>query len=215
MNSKILFYAAYFVLAYATGWSAWHFKRLLPEFRALAVFVFLSAGVQAGAKLLTFLGINNIALSHLYAVLGFIALVGFYRLLLRPFIPNKLFVFLSVGFLLLAVITVLLWEPLHTFNTIPLMAEAVLVMILVLSTFVLTLNEDLNQHLRPMLRSLNWINSGILLYFAGSLLLFYHGETIIHVFIQRWSIYTWMVHAVLSIVLHSCLLIGLWLSPKA
>ena len=215
MNSYNIVYVAYFVLACSAGWSAWHFKRLLPVFRALAVFIFLSAGVQAVAKLMNISGINNLMLSHLYAVLGFAALAGFYRLVLRPFVPGKLFVFLSVGFLLLAVITVLLWQPLHTFNSIPLTAEAVLVIIFALSTFVLTLNEDLNQHLRPMLRSLNWINSGILLYFAGSLLLYYHGETIIHVVIKRWSIYTWVVHSVLYIVLHTCILIGLWLSPKA
>jgi hypothetical protein len=214
MSNQTLIYIAYFVLACSAGWCIWHFRRLLPEFRVLAVFVFLSTGVQAGAEVLARLGINNMPLSHVYAVLGFAVLAGFYRLLLRPFVPGKLFVFLSAGFLLLAVITVLLWEPLHTFNSIPLTAQAVLVIIFALSTFVLTLNEDLNQHLRPMLRSLNWINSGILLYFAGSLLLFYHGETIIHIVIKRWSIYTWVVHVVLSIVLYTCLLIGLWRSPK-
>lgn len=215
MKNNIIFFVAYFVLAFSTSWCVWHFKRLLVEFRMLALFVFISAGIQAGSGVLSQFSITNLALSHIYAVLGFVALIGFYRLLLRPFIPNKLFVFLSVGFLLLAVITVLLWEPWYTFNSIPLTVEAVVFVILALSTFVLTLNEDLNEHLRPILRSLNWINSGILLYFAGSLLLFYYGETIIHDIIKRWSIYTWLVHAVLSIVLHSCLLIGLWLSPKA
>lgn len=215
MKSYIIIYVAYFVLACSAGWSAWHFKRLLAEFRVLAVFVLLSAGVQAVARVLSGFGVNNLMLSHAYAVLGFVVLARFYGLLLRPFIPGKLFVFLSVGFVVLAITTVLLWEPLHTFNSIPLSVEAVVCIILALSTFVLTLNEDLNQHLRPMLGSLNWINSGILLYFAGSLLLFYHGETIIHLVINRWSVYAWMVHAVLSIVLHTCLLIGLWRSPKA
>jgi hypothetical protein len=215
MNKLTIVYLAYFVLAGSMGWCVLHFKRLLPEFRVLALYVFLSAGVQAGAWLLASRGINNLALSHIYAVLGFMVLANFYRLLVRPFIRGRLFVFIAVGYLLLAVMNVILWEPLHTFNSIPLTAEAVVFIILSLSTFVLTLTEDLNQHLRPMLRSLNWINSGILLYFAGSLLLFYHGETIIHVIIGRWGVYTWTVHAVLSIILHTCLLIGLWMSPKA
>lgn len=214
MSRNTFFYIAYFVLACSAGWAVWQFRRLLPEFRVLAVFVFLSAGVQAGAGILAHLGINNLALSHVYALSGFVALARFYQLLLGPFIPHKLFIVLVVGFVLLAVITVLLWEPLHTFNSIPLTAEAVVFVILSLSTFALTLNEDLNPHLHPILRSLNWVNSGILLYFTGSLLLFYHGETIIHIIIGRWSFYTIVVHAVLSIVLHTCLLIGLWLSPK-
>jgi hypothetical protein len=214
MNRNTLFYIAYFVLACSASWCIWYFRRLLPEFRVLAVFVLISAGVQAGAGILAHMGINNLALSHVYAVLSFVALAEFYRLLLRPFVPHKLFVVLVVGFVLLAGVTVMLWESLHTFNSIPLTAEAVVIIIFALSTFALTLNEDMNLHLRPMLRSLNWINSGILLYFAGSLLLFYHGETIIHIFIGRWSFYTIVVHAVLSLILHTCLLIGLWLSPK-
>lgn len=78
------------------------------EFRLLANYIFLSFGVQAGAQVLTSLEINNLFLSHVYAAPGFAVLAGFYRLLLRPFVPGKLFVFLSVGFLLLAGITVLL-----------------------------------------------------------------------------------------------------------
>lgn len=214
MISKIVVYITYFVLAFSAAWCAWNFKRLRMEFRVLAVFIFLSAGIQAGAEVAARFGINNLFLSHLYAVLGVVALAGFYRLLLRRFIPDAVFIILIAGFVTLAVATVLLWEPLDTFNSIPLTAEAVVFIIFALSTFILTLNENMNHQLREILRSLNWINSGILLYFTGSLLLFYNGETIIHAIIGRWSVYTWLIHAALTIILHTCLLIGLWLSPK-
>jgi hypothetical protein len=214
MRGNTLVYLTYVVLACSVVRCTWNFRRLRLEFRWLALYIFLSAGVQAGAELLSRWNINNLFLSHVYAILGFAVLSAFYWRVLRPFVPGALFGSLVAGFVLLAVVTAIFWEPLHTFNSIPLTAEAVVFIIFAMSTFILTLNESLNQHVRPILRSLNWINSGILLYFSASLLLFYNGEAIIHIISGRWSVYTWLIHGVLYIVLHSCLFIGLWWSPK-
>jgi hypothetical protein len=214
MNSNTVVYITYLLLACSSGWCAWNFKRLRQEFQILAVFVFLSAGVQTGAEILSKFTMTNLFLSHAYAVIGFLVLSAFYWRLMRPFIPGALFVLLAVCFLLLAVVTVILWQPLNSFNSIPLTAEAVVFIIFGLSTFILTLNENLNQHLRPILSSLNWINSGIFLYFSASLLLFYNGANIIHAIVGPGSVYTWLIHGVLYLVLHTCLFIGLWRSPK-
>lgn len=214
MTHSSIITITYIVLTLVAIWCFWKYRRLPKEFRLLVFFVWMTFIVQVFSLLLAKKGINNMALSHVYAVLSFLLLLRFYRFLLRPFINTIFFSGLSVGFLLLAIVNAIFWEPLTKFNSIPLTLEAAVMIILTLSTFWLTLNDELNDHIRARLRSINWINSGIFLYFTGSLLLFYNGETIIHSIIGRWSVYTWMIHAVLFIMLHIFLLIGLWLSPK-
>lgn len=214
MTKNTIIYLVYVVLASAAVWSVWRFKRLRAEFRTLAIFVFLSAFVQGLSEIIAVYKANNLFLSHAYTVLSFLVLLRFYQHLLKPFFSKFLFAGISIGFVWLAVFNVLLWQPLSTFNSITLTVQALVFIVFSLSTFILTLNEELNQHLRSIARSLNWINSGILLYFTGSLLIFYNGATIIHAIAGRWSAYTMLIHAVLAMVLYLCLFIGLWLSPK-
>lgn len=214
MTKNTIIYFVYFILAASAAWSAWRFTRLRSEFRVLAVFVWVSAAIQIFSGMLASQRINNLFLSHAYTLLSFLILVRFYQHLLKPFFPKFLFTGISICFALLVVLNVLLWQPLSTFNSITLTAQALVFIVFSLSTFILTLNEDLNQHLHPIAPSLNWINSGIFLYFTGSLLIFYNGATIIHAIAGRWSAYTMLIHAALAMILYLCLFIGLWLSPK-
>ncbi|MDI9339773.1 MAG: hypothetical protein QM534_04315 [Sediminibacterium sp.] len=214
MIYTIVIYLTYFVLLCSGIWSIWHFRYLMPKFKVLAVYTWLSIIVQGISETLASQRINNLFLSHVYAVLSFVILTRFYCMLLRPFISDVLFKGQMISFVLLAIVNVIWWQPLTTFNSIPLTVEALVFIVFSLSTFILTLNEALNHHVRPFLRSLNWINSGIFLYFTGSLLLFYNGEIIIHVIMGKWSAYTMLLHTVLTMVLYICIGIGLWLSPK-
>lgn len=207
-------YLTYVPIGISATWCAGNFKRLRPEFRVLTMFVFLSALVQGASEVMAQFGVNNLPLSHGYALLGLLVLTHFYQRLLHSFIPVSWFTGIRVGFTVFALITILLWQPLLTFNSYTWTAEAVIVLILVLSLFVLTLHERFNHPLQPILPSLNWINSGFLIYFAGNLFLFYNGTVIVHAISGIWTAYTWLAHALFTLLLHTCLLIGLWTSLK-
>jgi heme A synthase len=85
MTKNTIIYLVYFVLAGAAVWSVWRFKRLRPEFRTLAIFLFLSAFIQGLSEIIAVYKANNLFLSHAYTVLSFLILVRFYQHLLKPF----------------------------------------------------------------------------------------------------------------------------------
>lgn len=215
-SNTIIFltYLTYIPLIMVSVWCWLNFKYLRSEFKVLSIFVFVSFVTQAMAELLAEFGINNMSLSHGYTIIGFLVLTRFYRPVLKPFFPVKWFNLIDIGFTVLAVLNIVFWQSLLTFNSVSLTAEAVILIILSLATFILTLNEELNQHLRNMQQSINWINAGILIYYSGSLLLFFNGNAVIHIISRYWSAYTWLIYAVLMAILFTCLLIGLWKSPK-
>jgi len=215
-SNTIIFltYLSYIPLIVTTGWCVRNYKRLRSELKVLAVFVFVSFTIQVVDELLAEFGINNMPLSHGYTLISFLVLTRFYRPVLKPFFQIKWFKFIDVGFTALVVLNIICWQSLLTFNSVSLTAQAVIIIILSLATFVLTLNEELNQHLRTIQASINWINAGILVYFSGSLLLFFNGNAVIHIISRYWSEYTWLIYAGLTTILFTCLLIGLWKSPK-
>lgn len=214
MITETIVSITYFSIAVSVFWIIWNFRHLRLEFQVLAAFVFLSAAVQATAEILAQFGINNMPVSHAYALFGFLLITSFFRFILKPFIPSKVFTVLGIIFLLLAVVNSLFWQPIVEFNSIPLVIEALIIMVFSISTFILTLNEGQNEYIRPLLVSLNWVNSGLFVYFFGSLILFYNGHVIIHEASKYLSQYTWLAHSMLTVILHTCLLMGLWKSPK-
>lgn len=210
----ISIYLAYIPILISTIWSALNFRHLRFEFRVLSIFIFISATTQVICELLALNKINNIPVSHAYTVLSFWVLTRFYQEILRSFIPVRWFTILKLGFIMLAVVSAFFWQPLLTYNSIPISVQAVAVTILALSTFILSVNNDMNAHLLSILSSLNWINSGIFIYFSGNLILFYNGEAIMHAISEKWTMYTWLVHSVLTFTFYCFLFIGLWKSPK-
>lgn len=214
MYIDLIVYSAYLPIGIAAIFSVRNFKRLEMEFRALSIFIFISALAQGTSEVLAYHEMNNLPISHAYALLGFWPLMLFYRGILRPFIPNWWFAAMGYGFTLFAILNSIFWQPLNTFNSIALAAEALLLIIMSLSAFILSLNEEMNAHVLPKLKSLNLVNSGIFIYFSGNLILFYNGDVIMHAISTYWSKHTWLAPAVLTGILHTCLAIGLWKSPK-
>lgn len=209
-----IIYLAYFILLLSTGYAIWLYKNLPLAFRVLTGYLCWSALIQGLSEAFAYFHVNNLAFSHLHVMVGMVLLTWFYSILLTPFISKKLFFGVGFSFVVLAILNALLWQPIFSFNTNTLTAESVLVVIFSLSTFILLLNDALNQHIRHIQTSLNWINSGLFVYYSGSLLLFYNGEIIMHVISQKWSEYTWMAHVLMSIILHLTILIGIWKSPR-
>lgn len=207
-------YLAYVPILISTIWGALNFGRLRFEFQILSIFIFISAATQVMCEFLALNKINNLPISHAYTIFGFWVLARFYQKVLTPFVPRQWFTILELGFTLFAIANAIFWQPLFTYNSIPITVEALVFIVLALSTFILSLNEEMNAHILPVRRSLNWLNSGIFIYFSGNTILFYNGEAIMHAISEQWTKYTWLVHSVLTFTFYSCLLMGLWTSPK-
>ncbi|MGD1848031.1 MAG: hypothetical protein ACFB10_21770, partial [Salibacteraceae bacterium] len=166
-------------VAISTFLYALSYKQIKGPAKWLAWFVFLTSGVQLLSGLLANLGTPNLFVLHFYVPIGGGLLIFFYREVLMGYIKDAVF-FGAVGILLTgSLINTLFWQPLAAFNSIGLSVECVVIVILALGTFIISVNHEFYKKHQAFITHLNWINSGLFLYFSGNLLLFYFGHELL------------------------------------
>lgn len=200
---------------YATTlYSCWRYKKLPHELKLFSWFLFITSIIQLCSLILALLAINNMPFLHLYVLTSFALLAWFYADVLRDFINRKI-IWICLGlFTVFAAVNTLFFQPLFTFASNALTAEAVLIIIFSLSTFMLFLNESVKENKKGLGISINWINSGLFVYYTSNLLIYYFGNVITHVLPQKFNLYAWMFHSFFSVIMYCCFFIGLWKYPK-
>jgi len=197
-----------------------HYRKFGQVLRTFAWFVFLSGVIQLFSLGLWFFSINNMPFLHVYVALGYLSLTWFYATLMHPYLNKLVLWFIAGVFLTYSVINSLFVENWLTFNSNALTVESILVVILSLASFNLHLNETVKIEKRRLINSLNWINSGLFIYFSSNLLLFYFADIIMDAVIlpDLFNIvqarYIWVVHSFFSTVMYLCFFIGLWKQQK-
>jgi hypothetical protein len=174
-----------------------------------AIFYYLTVAVCT--HLLTFvlwkLKKNNLPVLHVYTVLEYLVLLRFYYLVLKDFIPVAVFYVLVVIFPLFSITDSLLIEKIYSFNTYSRSVEALIFIFLSVCWFVKTAsgtvtNENTN-------RPLNYTAGGLLIYFAGSVVLFSFMdliEELTHGFLMN----VWSLHTLLLFLMYILITTGLW-----
>ncbi|GAA4458002.1 hypothetical protein GCM10023092_25590 [Rurimicrobium arvi] len=155
-------------------------------------------------------GKNNMPLLHLYVLLGFPCLSRFYRSVLEGQIRSRIIRYVTAVFLVFTVVNSLFVQQIFRFNSYALVLESMLIILLSLYTFAFLLNNTASGIPIPDKSSISWINSGLFIYHVSCLLIFYFGDTILFCFPLALSRFTWAFHALFSIVMNSCFLVGLW-----
>lgn len=191
------------------------FKQLGKELKAFFYFLFLSGIISLVSLIFWLNGMNNLPLLHIYVAGGFYFLAVFYMLVLRRFINGKIIWSIIILFLVFTLINSLFVQTIFTFNSYALTLESVFIIILSLSTYIVLLDDIVRDSLRGLSKSLNWINSGLFIYYTSSLLIFYFGNTITHSLSKEVSRYTWVLHSFFSVIMYSCFFFGLWHRPKS
>lgn len=211
---KLLILLSCFPVFAAAGYSLIVYRKLSPEFRIFTWFLTTSGIVQLIALPLWWFNVNNMPLLHFYVPAGFFCLAWFYKTVLRKVIHPLLIPILIGLFLLFSVTNSLFLQPIYTYNSNGLTAEAVLVIILALSTFLLSQNEIARDGNMPSLQGLNWINSGLFIYFSSNSLLYYYGDIITRTLPSYLGRYVWALHSVFSMIMYTCFIVGIWKSLK-
>lgn len=190
------------------------YKKLGRELKTFAWFIFFSAFIQFGSLYLWFHQRNNMPLLHLYVGGGFLLLAWFYTRLLEKFMQTKV-IWIAAGlFLLYTILNAVFVQNLFTFCSYPLTMESILVIILAVFTFSVFLNRIVKTSLWDDHKAINWINSGLFLYYSSTLLISFFGEMIVERLSETISFYTWELHSFFSVVMYSCFIIGLWKRSK-
>jgi hypothetical protein len=190
------------------------YRELRRELQVFSWFLFLSGFVQLFTVILWWYKLPNLVYSHLYVVTGFFCLAWFYRTVLKELIHPLVIGVLIAAFTLFAGIVFVLGPSVQAFASVSLTVEAALIIILSLSTFLVTQNEVVRTGNLVELRGLNWINSGLFIFYTSAILLYYFGNMLIRSFPPYLSRYGWAMHSFFSVIMYSCFYIGLWKSRK-
>nr|WP_294858516.1 hypothetical protein [uncultured Fluviicola sp.] len=186
------------------------YKSLKPELKWFSGFLFSSGILQLISFVLWFLKINNLFVLHLLVPVGFFFLALYYRSVLNNFLDKSILLITAICFAVFSFINTLFYQTFRVFNSNALTVECVLILILSLSTYILFLNKGIGREKLQSTLSVNWINSGLFIYHASTLLIFYFGEYITsHVDLEL-SRYTWVVHSFFSVIMYFCFWRGLW-----
>jgi hypothetical protein len=79
---------------------------------------------------------------------------------------------------------------------------------------MLMLNDIVRKNRQHLVKSLNWINSGLFIYYASSLVIFFYSDLIEKAFSRIFNLQTWILHSFFSTVMYCCFFIGLWNRPR-
>jgi hypothetical protein len=207
---KFSFIPTLLVAAY-TGYV---FKKLPYELKVFARFIFLSGLIELISRIYWFNSKNNMPLLHIYVAAGFLFLTQFYQEVLKGFINKNIIRATLIAFLVFTTVNSLFVQSIFTFNSYALTVESVLIIIFSLSTYMLMLNDIVRENRLHLVKSLNWINSGLFIYYSSSLLIFHFGNLITLFAPSSLVKYTWMLHSFFSIVMYCCFFVGLWNRPR-
>ena len=190
------------------------FRRLVNEMKHIGYFILFSAVIEIVSKILWYQKENNLPLLHLYVLIGFLLLIWFYHHVLKDYLQRNVLLSIAILFSVFTVINSIGFETIYTFNSTALSIQAILLIIISIFTFIVLMNDIVKEKRSGLHKSLNWINSGIFVYYLSSLMVFYFGNLFIQHYSPLTNQYLWCMHSVFLMVMYSCFFIGLWKSPK-
>lgn len=190
------------------------YKRLSVTFRAFAPFLFVSGVIQLISMVMWLFSIKNLPLLHFYVPIGFCCLIWFYKHVFKQVIHPLILPVTAVLFVLFSLINTFFFQDVFTYNSSALLLESILVIILTLSSFLLAQHAFVQEEHIQLTRGLNWIHSGLLIYFFSSSLVYHYGESITQLLPTELARYVWALHSVFSMVMYSFFCIGIWKSMR-
>ncbi|MEM6767609.1 MAG: hypothetical protein AAF655_21910 [Bacteroidota bacterium] len=157
---------------------------------------------------------NNLFLLHFYIPVEFIILLLIYSIWFDSKRTKTSFLIFGGLFLSLSVINSLFFQPLEGFNSYA-ATSAYIIFILLSIAYFIKLLRDLNVETEAVGISLEknprfWINTGILIYFSSSLLIYAVSNTLLKENPEMTQVF-WGVHSLFNILHYILYAIGLWL----
>lgn len=190
------------------------FRKQQTILKVFSCFLFLSYLVQFASLLFWFNRMNNMPLLHAYVGIGFLMLAVFYKKVLEGFINGAVIYSVAIAFFILSLLNTLFLQSVFAFNSYALTLESVLLIIFSLTTYILLLDKTVKEKRKSLVSSINWINSGIFIYYVSNLLIFYFSGYFSRYFSLEFNRYTWVVHSFFSVVMYTFFFIGLWRRAK-
>lgn len=207
----MLRYGSYFLLFSATI-ALYRIRYLRQSLFFIGLFLALGVLGEIIAQVTSRLHMPNLYILHIYTIIECNLIALFYHNFFQNFYPRWLVPGLMVVFTGFAIANSALWQPLSGYNTYARSLESLLIIGLSLICFYKMLMVLDTQ--RPTQHPIFWINTGFLFYFAGSLFFFILSNALLKEPNQSLSFMSWGLHALLMVLMHILIGIGLWFSPR-
>ncbi|MCF8450226.1 MAG: hypothetical protein K9G49_10190 [Taibaiella sp.] len=185
------------------------YKKLNKELKVICWYIFLAAFANLVCNSLGFNGINNMPVMHIYTPIEFTLLITFYQLLLREEMSGRVLKMLIPAFLIFCIVNALFLQGIYTYNTNTKSIEALVIISLTLAYFKKKLDK---MQFDEGEKYLIYINSGLLLYFAGSFVLFFIPSIIVPD--RPLERLIWSTHATFLLVMYLLFAVALWKYKK-
>lgn len=186
------------------------FSQFRHEIKPVATYLILTGILFAISLVLWFYNINNLIILHILVPLRFLLLITIYNKIFSGYLPKWIMQIVAVIFCIFSIVNTFLFETYDTFNSSALTIEGVVMIILSLSTYLFLIDKRMTKHLKDFKRSIEWVNSGVFIYYTTTLTVSYFGKFIIELLSPELSRYTWMVNSILIIIMHYCFYIAIW-----
>ncbi|MFN0216172.1 MAG: hypothetical protein ACKVT2_18085 [Saprospiraceae bacterium] len=177
--------------------------------KAISCYVFLGGLTQISSSVISAQKHNNLWVLHLYTPLEFACIIWFYSIVLAGYIKKTWFLLLGLVFLVLSGFNSMFIQAIDSFNTYARSLEGFLTILLCLTWCYQTLVEMKIRQLEK--DPVFWVNTGFLLYFSGTVLLFAFSNYIVDLN-RALNLYIWAFHALFSILLYLFITVGLWVA---
>jgi hypothetical protein len=192
------------------------YKRADRALLLIFYYLLLDGLVNLLAAFLADRKINNLPLLHIFTILEFLLLSYFYIKILKEALIRKVIGALMVIFPLVCILNFTFFQSIFRFNTYTRPLEVLIVMAYSLAYFA-QINEADNEK-RWISNPLNWINTGVLLYFSGALFVYsFSNLTVAYIISPKYyslNLFIWNIHATLLLAMYLLFSWGFYICRK-
>jgi hypothetical protein len=209
---RLLSYLAILVAVLAGIIALIRFRQLPRKLHYLAVLAIFELPLELLGLGLLLTKRSNLFLMPIYTIgeLGLLALL--YQRTLESSAFSRWVPWAVGSFTTYTILDSFFGPGLHWFRPWQQILQSLLILTMVVLYFLKLLNELRVNHLarEPMF----WVSTGLLIYFLGYLQIALFSNYLLQHYSVQFNRNVWAVHTLLSIVLHSCYCLALWMRPQ-
>jgi hypothetical protein len=182
------------------------YRTIPPEIKVLFYSLVVSVALYVTSTLLATNHISNTFVIHADTIIESLFLSRFYYIISHRPVVRQWIRWLAILFPLFCCINILFLQDLYHHNTYSRPLEAIIFISLSMNYWWHTGNSEAADSWVNM--PLNWIISGLLLYFSGALFLFVFSNFLAYRYSTAVNLLAWNMHATLLIIMYLLFAIG-------
>ncbi|QHI34837.1 hypothetical protein IMCC3317_01810 [Kordia antarctica] len=202
---------AQLVILIPLGTICFRFKRFNTIHKLLSILLICAGILSFIAYIMHGKKMNNMIISHFYTIIEYLLWSLIYMRLFDNRTIKKLIqisIFIVITF---TIINMIFWQPLETYNSYSKSVESAFLVCFSIGWFYKVFVDQSIKRLET--HPIFWINAAVLIYFAGSFLLFITNNFLMEIplieFFEAWTL-----HGIFIMIHYLFISIGLWLIKR-